>query len=87
MNHGEEKPKISDYTVICESQEAEIIYADVESIFKHIKRESSVIDFMNQQLMKKYPDQMITDEHFSNAFKNSKSPELVKSPYKSLRPT
>jgi hypothetical protein len=30
---------------------------------------------------------MITDEHFSNAFKNSKSPELVKSPYKSLRPT
>ena len=50
-NYGEKKPKVSDYSVHCESLEGEILFANVQEIYRLVKMNSGVLQFMNQQFV------------------------------------
>lgn len=47
-NYGQEKPKVSNYSVQCESLEGEILFADVKDIYRMVKANPGVVKFMNQ---------------------------------------
>ena len=55
-NHGKPKPQISNYTIVCDSFDAEVLFANIEDIHKIIKNEKGILNFINEQFMEKCPD-------------------------------
>jgi hypothetical protein len=47
-NHGNPKPEPANYTVTCESCDGEILFADIDDIYKLLKNEKRVLRFMNE---------------------------------------
>ena len=47
-NSGHEKPEKSNYTVTCESCDGEVLFADIEDIYKLLKNEKRVMKFLNE---------------------------------------
>ena len=69
-NHGNPKPEKANYTVTCESYDGEVLFADIEDIYKLLKNEKRVLKFLNDQYSEKYPDSELTDNFFEQAFQN-----------------
>lgn len=69
-NHGNQKPEKANYTVTCESYDGEVLFADIEDIYKLLKNEKRVLKFLNEQYSEKYPDSELTDNFFEQAFQN-----------------
>jgi hypothetical protein len=47
-NHGKPKPQISNYSVVCDSFDAEVIFADIDDIYKMLKSERGILNFINE---------------------------------------
>lgn len=56
-NLGNPKPEPANYTVTCESNDGEVLFADIEDVYKLFKNEKRILKFMNEQYSEKYPDQ------------------------------
>lgn len=63
-------PEKLNYTVTCNSVDAEILHADIQDIYKLLKGDRHVTKFLNDQYMEKYPDQQLTDKYFEQVFSN-----------------
>ena len=61
-------PEKLNYTVTCDSTDAEILYADIGEIYKQLKGDRHITKFLNNQYMEKYPDQQLTDKYFEQVF-------------------
>ena len=71
-NHGKPKPQISNYTVVCDSFDAEVLFANIDDIYKMLKNERGILNFINEQFMEKCPDQQLTDNFFNQVFNANK---------------
>jgi len=97
FNGGLEMPNRMNYTVTCNTNDAEILYASVEDIWKPLKSEKKILRALNNQYLEKYPDQNLTDKFFEQAFSNKldgpcsaaapKGAPGKKAPAKSMKPT
>ena len=60
------------YTVTCEGEDAdnnaELLVANVDDVYKLIKTESKVIKFMKEQYVQKFPSQKPADDFFKGVF-------------------
>jgi hypothetical protein len=57
--------------VTCDTVDAEILYAKVDDIYKLLKNEKRVIKFLTDQFREKYPNKLLTDNFFEQAFSNT----------------
>ena len=55
-NLGNPKPEPANYTVTCESFDGEVLFANIDDIYKMLKNEKRILKFMNDQYSEKYPD-------------------------------
>lgn len=72
VNNGDEygtKPSESYYTVTCESTDAEIMWANIEDVYKLLKNERKVVKFMNNEYIKKYPTNRLPDKYLEEVFR------------------
>ena len=67
-NHLGPEPITQFYTVTCESNEAEIIYANVDDIFKMVKGEKRLLRFLKDEYVRKFPSNDLADSFFESAF-------------------
>ena len=58
------------YTVTCNTNDAEILYANIDDIWKQLKSEKKILRALNNQYLEKYPDQNLTDKFAEQAFSN-----------------
>ena len=56
------------YSVTCESNNAELLMAKIEDIYKVIKTESKVVKFMKEQFVQKFPSEKTADDFFKGVF-------------------
>lgn len=63
-----EVPMDMHYTVTCESNNAELLVANVDDVLKLLKTESKVVKFMKEQYIQKFPSQKTADDFFKGVF-------------------
>ena len=68
FNQGKVLQTQQEYTVTCESVDAEFLHADIDDIFKLLKNEKRVLRFLNDQYQEKYPNMNLTDIYFDQVF-------------------
>ena len=56
------------YTVTCESNNAEVLVANVDDIYKMVRTESKVVKFMKEQFVQKFPSEKLPDDFFKDVF-------------------
>ena len=49
------KPVTQFYTVTCESNDAEILYANVDDVYKLFKNEKKLLKFLKDEFVRKFP--------------------------------
>jgi hypothetical protein len=62
--------------VVCDSIEAQVLYASVEDIYRFLKNERQVIRFLNYQFQDKYPNKLLTDNYFNQVFNNKQDDDV-----------
>jgi len=61
-------PLDMNYAVTCESNDAELLEANVDDVYKLFKNESKVVKFMKEQYIQKFPSQKPADDFFKGVF-------------------
>lgn len=56
------------YTVTCESTDAEVIYANVDDIYKLFKNELRLLRFLKEEFVQKFPSNELADSYFDGVF-------------------
>ena len=56
------------YTVTCESNDGEFIYANVDDIYKLVKNEKRLLRFLKDEFVQKFPANDLADNYFEGAF-------------------
>ena len=62
------EPVTQFYTVTCESNDAEIIYANVDDVYKLFKHEKGLYRFLKEEFVQKFPSDDLADSYLDNAF-------------------
>ena len=56
FNAGAEMTNRMNYTVTCNTNDAEILYANIDDIWKQLKSEKKILRALNNQYLEKYPE-------------------------------
>ena len=68
--NGALKPADVFYSVTCQSNDGEILMADLNDIWKLLKNERRITNFMKEQYCQKFPDQPLADVFQDQVFES-----------------
>jgi len=73
------EPMSSFYTVTCESNDAEILTANVDDVYKLFKNEKRIMKFLKDEFIQKFPINMLPDSYFDGVFSRKVENQTSKS--------